>query len=162
RFWLTGLVRPVSKQPDVRSTTAEEFRTEAGSSVSTNIPVVKAALVHLADIWPRASCFEDLWNAVQTRLTGAPVADASGVPWDDASVRRLAEAMLQFYLTHMVMLHVHAPKLVTEVSERPVASAVARWQAANGARVASLRHCIVPVNEIDRQVLPLLDGTRDR
>src|SRR5262249_32996397 len=32
RFWLSGLVRPVSKQPDVRSTTAEEFRTEAGSS----------------------------------------------------------------------------------------------------------------------------------
>ena len=56
-----------------------------------------------------------------------------------------------------------APDYVTNVSERPKASALARWQLANGAVVTNMRHINVEVeDELGRQLLMLLDGTRNR
>ena len=60
-------------------------------------------------------------------------------------------------------LHVWAPDLITTPSERPVASALARLQAADGTRVTTLRHRSVDVpDELGRRLIGLLDGTRDR
>src|SRR5262249_15190105 len=47
-------------------------------------------------------------------------------------------------------------------SERPVASPLARRQAATDAPVTSLRHRLVTLSEFDRVILRHLDGTRDR
>jgi hypothetical protein len=48
------------------------------------------------------------------------------------------------------------------VSERPVAARHVRQQAAAGASISSLRHSLVELPELDRMMLPLLDGSRDR
>jgi hypothetical protein len=75
----------------------------------------------------------------------------------------LAEAMLQCWLTNVVELHVTRPPLTLEVGERPVAFALARLQAkAGAARVSNLRHRTTPLDEVDRKLVPLMDGTRDR
>jgi len=49
-----------------------------------------------------------------------------------------------------------------EAGLRPVASPLARMQAAEGALVATLRQVRVELPEFEREVLRLLDGTRDR
>ena len=50
-----------------------------------------------------------------------------------------------------------------EVNERPMASPLARFQVAHGFTVANLRQVNVEIeDEIGRQLLRLLDGTRDR
>ena len=60
-------------------------------------------------------------------------------------------------------LHSWAPEIATAASERPVASALARLQAAEGTRVTNLRHASVDVpDELGRRLITLLDGTRDR
>jgi methyltransferase-like protein len=64
--------------------------------------------------------------------------------------------------TTLIEFHVSDPPFVLEVSERPVASPLARLQAAQGGRVTNLRHETVTLNAFDRQLLPALDGTRDR
>jgi hypothetical protein len=62
-----------------------------------------------------------------------------------------------------VHLHVWAPDIATAPSERPVASAPARLQAARGGRVTTLRHTEVDVpDELGRRLITLLDGRRDR
>jgi methyltransferase-like protein len=60
-------------------------------------------------------------------------------------------------------LHVHPSQFVLGASERPVASRLARLQLENGTTVTTLRHTSVKVMDaIGRQLLMLLDGSRDR
>jgi methyltransferase-like protein len=47
-------------------------------------------------------------------------------------------------------------------SARPVGSPLARLQATQGEKVTNLRHEVVVLDSFSRQILPLLDGTRDR
>ena len=54
------------------------------------------------------------------------------------------------------------PREKSTVSERPVASRLARLQAGRGKRITSLRHRPVEFEAaLPRLVLPLLDGSRD-
>ena len=76
---------------------------------------------------------------------------------------RDADAALRAYLTRQIELHVWAPDLPAEPSERPVASALTRLQAAEGTHITTLRHRTVEVpDELGRRLITLLDGTRDR
>src|SRR5437763_167329 len=61
---VTGIVRPASERPDVASDAPEKFLAPKGASVTTNHPVIKAALVSLAGVCPRSVPFEALWEAV--------------------------------------------------------------------------------------------------
>jgi SAM-dependent methyltransferase len=117
-----------------------EFRGPLGATLTTDHEAVKAALVRLGDAWPAA----------------LPVADLG----DDPAV---AEMLRRAYAANLVRLHVWAPQLTPVPSERPVASALARLQAAEGTRLTTLRHTSVEVaDETGRQLIGLLDGTRDR
>jgi SAM-dependent methyltransferase len=117
-----------------------EFRTPRGTTLTTDDAAVKAALVRLGEAWP----------------AGVPVADLAG---GDA----VAEMLLRAYAANFVQLHVWAPDIATTPSERPVASAPARLQAAEGTRVTTLSHAEVDVSdELGRRLITLLDGTRDR
>jgi methyltransferase-like protein/cyclopropane fatty-acyl-phospholipid synthase-like methyltransferase len=158
---LTGLrlvtkVKPVSERPDVRSDAVEEFRSSDGVSVSTNRPLVKAALLALFEVWPDGLDFSAVWAAVQSRLGDAAPARLDG----EAGV--LAEALLRCYMSDLVEVHAHAPRFVREASTRPLASPLARLQAETGTRVTNLRHQAVDVGELEGVVLRFLDGSRDR
>jgi SAM-dependent methyltransferase len=116
-----------------------EFRGPRGASLTTDHDGVKRALVRLGEAWPRA----------------LPVAELDG--------EVVCEALLRAYAANLVQLHVWAPAIAGAASERPVASALARRQAAEGTRVTNLRHGSIDVpDELGRRLITLLDGTRDR
>jgi SAM-dependent methyltransferase len=118
-----------------------DFRGPHGATLTTDHDALKAALVRLGEAWPRA----------------LPVAELAG---DDDSV---CAALLQAYAANLVQLHVWAPKLAAMPPEKPVASALARLQAARGTRITNLRHASVEVpDDLGRRLIVLLDGTRDR
>src|SRR5262249_49893546 len=50
------------------------------------------------------------------------------------------------------------PPCVGAVGECPVASPLARYQAASGSRVTNLRHEVIDLSAEERQLLPLLNG----
>jgi SAM-dependent methyltransferase/methyltransferase-like protein len=149
---LTSLVKPVAAQPDIHSTAVEEFRTAEGTQLTTNNPVVKAALVILFEVWPRSVPFGGLWAAVCDRL-------AAAAPTDPGP---LAEALLQCYLSGLVELHVYPPGFAAQPGACPVASPLARLQAGGSEPIANLRHHVVGLEGLDRILLPYLDGSRDR
>ncbi|HET8756938.1 MAG TPA: class I SAM-dependent methyltransferase [Solirubrobacteraceae bacterium] len=116
-----------------------EFRGPRGATITTDHDAVKAALVALGDAWPGA----------------VAVAELDG--------EAVCEALLRAYAVNLVQLHVWAPAIATTPSERPVASALARLQAAAGSRITNLRHGTIDVpDELGRRLITLLDGTRDR
>lgn len=149
---VSALARPTAATPDVAGTAAEEFRTDRGRTVNTNIPTVKAALVLLYEAWPAALSFDALLGAVRRRLGPALAADA----------RQLAETLLRVYLSNAVALHVSFPRLVTEPGERPLAGPLARYQAATTGRVSTRLHNFIELDGLERALLRHLDGTRDR
>jgi SAM-dependent methyltransferase len=118
----------------------DEFRGPLGATLTTDHEGVKAALTRLGEAWPAS----------------LPVAELG----DD---RAVTETLRRAYAANLVRLHVWAPRLTTTASERPVASALARLQAAEGTRVTTLLHTSVEVgDELGRRLIRLLDGTRDR
>ena len=115
------------------------FRGPHGATLTTDHEGVRAALTRLGEAWPAA----------------LPVAELG-----DGTV---VDALRRAYAANLVHLHVWTPALTITPSERPIASALARLQAAEGTRVTTLRHTSVEVaDELGRRLIGLLDGTRDR
>ena len=135
-----AVVRGMLAASPVQQVGADEFRAPRGTTLTTDNDAVKAALVRLGEAWPAR----------------VAVAELGG---DEA----VAEMLLRAYAANLVHLHVWAPQITTTPSERPMASAVARLQAARGTRLTTLLHTEVEVpDELGRRLIALLDGTRDR
>jgi SAM-dependent methyltransferase len=84
--------------------------------------------------------------------------------FDLRALSRPIEAVLaEAYRAGIVELHVHPPAVAVQPSGRPVASPLARRQAAAGNEVTTLLHRQVVVADSNAlKLLPLVDGTRDR
>jgi methyltransferase-like protein len=154
-----GVLQPTSAQPDIHSNSAEEFRTSEDFTLTTNRPLAKAALCILAEMWPRSLSLDALWDRIRDRLGPTLEADPDGV---GAGRRAVAELLWQCYLSTLMEFHLHEVPFVVDVRERPMASPLARLQAAAGTEVTNRRHRIPKLTEFDRLVLRHLDGTRDR
>ncbi len=71
--------------------------------------------------------------------------------------------VVQAYGAGLLELCLQPPTVVAMAGLHPTAFAPARWQARDGDVVANVHHDAVNLNErIQRQLLPLLDGTRTR
>jgi hypothetical protein len=76
----------------------------------------------------------------------------------------LAAILLSTWRAGIVDGRLLPPRFVTSVSDRPVASPLARLQAAEGQRdpqVSSLQPATEVLDETDRRLVPLLDGSRE-
>jgi protein-L-isoaspartate O-methyltransferase len=80
-----------------------------------------------------------------------------------ALARPLESLLIDAYLSGIVNLHMQPPALVRHAGERPVASALARWEARQQHDVTCRLHTRVSVPDTNaRHLLTLLDGTRNR
>lgn len=152
-FWAASAARSVADRPDIRSAgVVEEYRAAGGAGVATGDPLAKAAVHHLGRMWPELVGFDDVLHACR-RALGTENADADA----------LCDVLLAAYSAGLVELSTRAPRFVLEPGARPTASAVARLQLESGARVATLQHTSVSIEDRSaRALLGLLDGTRDR
>jgi methyltransferase-like protein/SAM-dependent methyltransferase len=154
-LFVASSLRPVSQQPDLRSEAEERFRRPDGRTASTTEPVLKAALIHLAEHWPQAVAFVELSSAAHAAL--GPDKHA-GAPSEEL----LGKALLQLYASNLVELRTWRPPFTCRVADRPQASPLARLQAAAGTAVTNLRHERIALNVLERLVLRQLDGRHDR
>jgi methyltransferase-like protein/ubiquinone/menaquinone biosynthesis C-methylase UbiE len=149
-FWIASTAQPESRaEPD---DSGETFRTSAGFSLSTNHPLAKAALHCLAEASPRRLAFEELaaMPALQAHAVAAEQGDG------------LEQILLTAFSGGFVELHVSPGAFTLEVSARPLASPLARWQLGQGLNVTTLRHAPITIEDtLLRSLILLLDGTRD-
>jgi hypothetical protein len=130
------------------------------SSISTDNPLIKAALAALGQAWPQAVHFHDLL-AVAHAACGR--CDGQGAPRIDEDVRVLGDMLLRAYAGGMIEVYGHPPRFASQPGEWPVASPLARLQSREAGRVVNLRHHNIEVeNPVGRFLLGRLDGSLDR
>lgn len=140
---------------DLKTARQESFKAHNGMQFQTAVPLTRAAIRLLASAWPRAVPFEEL-------LAGAMGMAGGDGTSADAARARLAADLLQLYAANVLELHSIPSPFVTAVSEKPRAGELIRLQASQGARITNLRHESMRVNDVERKLLALIDGTRDR
>ena len=134
-----GLETPAEEHPD---------RADGGTGYapSRNGSTGPAAVAQLALVRPRTMAFDELRATL-----------------GDVEPDTLAAELWRAFRAGELELSAAPMRHVTAAGERPEASPVARWQAANGAELTSLRHEPVRLDDpLGRFLVRLCDGTRDR
>ena len=132
------------------------FRTSGGYKLTCRSPLTKIALRILQRDWPLPLDFADL--LVRSKAE----ANKEGFPSDEATAEEfLAAEMLTGMAAGVVEWRLSAVPFTTDIGTTPVATPLSRLQAERGYKVTSLRGESVTLDEIHRQTLKQLDGTRD-
>ncbi len=154
-------LKPVSPKPDLNSAAPERFAGPGNLEIQATEPIVKAALVSLAEAWPHTLPFDQLFLRARVRLTPGPYYDPEKVRKDGAT---LSQTLLTAFIRNAVGLVElwECPPRCVLAGDRPAASPLARWQAFSGPQATNQRHQVVPLADLDRHLLALLDGNRDR
>lgn len=153
-LWAASAARSESPSTDAATGAGETFRSTAGLSLSTDHPLAKAALHSLAEVWPRRVPVVELAALARARLRGRDDSDAAGPA--------LEQMLLTAFSGAFVELHVSPEPYTIDVSARPQASPLARWQLRRGVNVTTLRHAPIKIEDaLLRHLVLLLDGTRD-
>lgn len=154
---LASGLRPAADSVDFGAEKVETFVGPKGEKVSIDLPLGKAALVELSLAFPRPIRFEELAELAR-KHTGRGCAETAAT---DTEV--IGGLMLRLYSIGLLELYPTPARFTACVAERPVASALARWQAACSDTVSTLRHHNVKLeDEYSRALLRLLDGEHDR
>ncbi|MGZ5382334.1 MAG: methyltransferase regulatory domain-containing protein, partial [Thermoanaerobaculia bacterium] len=150
--------RPGTPNPSIASDEPLRFVAERDRELTTTHPLSKAAFLELGETWPRWISIPDLLAAARARVLAAGGRLATA---EDET--RLLRFLLAAYGADVTKLRSMACPFVTEISERPRASALARLQARTLATVTNLGHQSVRLEDaLVRRFVQLLDGTRDR
>jgi methyltransferase-like protein/2-polyprenyl-3-methyl-5-hydroxy-6-metoxy-1,4-benzoquinol methylase len=155
--YISALLEPARKPLDVTSNSMEAFRAPSGITICTSDRIMKAALLHLHEVWPQALTFETLLATARQRLDAGPVHDAARLA-ADADI--LGNDILKCFATGTAEVSLRPSPFGTKSSKTPLATRVARRQAEAGNVVTNLRHHLAELNDLDRHVLRHLDGQR--
>jgi SAM-dependent methyltransferase/methyltransferase-like protein len=153
RLLATAQCTSASPDPDVGTDKPETFRFEDGE-IAIDRPLLKSVLVSLISAFPRALGFGELSAEVRRRLDAADDPNLS----DDL----IAGAALSCFAANLIELRMWVPRFASAAAHKPLASALARQQAARGLKVINLRHRNVELDAFEEALVQKLDGTRDR
>jgi methyltransferase-like protein/SAM-dependent methyltransferase len=151
--------RPVKEPIDIRSTDPVPYRSPSGATLSTSVPLVKAAMQYLREIWPHVVPFDQLHQVARERL-GLPATTPAAM---NQERHLIGVGLLNCYTaSDLVELRSSVPQFLREVRDMPVASPTARELAKTSGMVPNRRHDLVKITDIERHILPRLDGSRGR
>jgi methyltransferase-like protein/SAM-dependent methyltransferase len=155
KLFVTSAASPKAPM-NLQSTEPESIELPSGTAVPVRLPLMKAAMTHLSEIWPSAISFTELRKAARAKL--APIEGQD----DEALIRQdtvtLGNGLRSLYSLSFIDLSSIEPATSPEVSEQPAATPLVRYQAQRGTLVTNRRHRSIPINEFDRRVLEQLDG----
>ena len=161
KFHIAAQVEPQNESLNLDSLTQDLFKaSNNGNQFTVRNPITKVALTLLNEAWPCTISFQSLCEKALAKLDRSKDDDffqKSGSP-----ERALMTELLLCYTADAIELHVCPVQIVTEVSNTPVVSQLARCQAEVGQSITNERHERVDIVEFARHVIRLLDGQHDR
>ena len=155
-YYLAANVRLVQQTTEAARPGVECFEFGEGVRLSVDLPLCKAALGIMSAIWPASIAWEELVARSCREVAGEIGPDLVH------EVERLDEALIAIFKAGLLDIRLEPPALTTEISEKPAASDVARWQASSALEVTDLRHRTVQLDSLFRKFVCLLDGSRDQ
>ena len=145
---------------ELSGNTPVEFCGPHNSSINTAHPLIKSALLCLAEHWPLPLSFKTLRELAQQRLGASSATTCFDSPEDRTAM------LTTFFLCYgagLLNFHAWAPRLTLKAGPRPLASPLARLQIRQGSHVTTLCHERVEIDgALAKIFIQLLDGTRDR
>ena len=116
--------------------------------------LAREALLELQAVWPASMAFEELLERASGR---------AGVPAGPGAAVILGNSLLKCYSVSRGMEFQLSPRgFYPAVSDFPMASPLARWQASRGFRVTNQRHENVLLGPTEKALLEGLDGRQSR
>lgn len=159
RLQVASSAEPESGPVEINSPTQTVFR-RRNAVLRTTDPVVRAAFIHLRQIWPASISFIELSSIARSIVGGHPVAAESELM--SVASQRLAGSLLRGFATSIVDLIAWPRPFVLRATERPMASLLARCQSRTSPQVTNLLHERVSLDDFQCQILRACDGTRNR
>jgi methyltransferase-like protein/cyclopropane fatty-acyl-phospholipid synthase-like methyltransferase len=151
--------KPQSPAPNPEPGAQETFENQTGGKVASADPLARALYWYLIDKNPERISFQRLATEVELR---ARQQYAYAPEPDHDNVAEIAEIVFGGYRTGMLELHIHVPPYVVHVSDKPLASPLARCQVRRGDPVSTLHHRTVRLADpVLKGLVVRLDGTRD-
>ncbi|GMQ78590.1 MAG: methyltransferase regulatory domain-containing protein [Anaerolineae bacterium] len=156
-FRFMSRARPQSKDPDLSPEVKESFEGSDGAVFTSNHSLSKAAFLYLRENQPKAIPFDTLFEGALNLIEGV---DGLNLETEKHSV---AASLLQAYSysSSLVDFESMDSRFITEISDRPLASRVARWQVSKGFQPTNLRHERVEIDLLASTILTSLDGTNN-
>ena len=146
--------------PNLLSDEPLEFKGSASESVATRHPLTKAALTVLSEAWPASVGHEELQASARARLVPKAVVVQTPEAYEDD--RKVLDANLwAMHLQDLVEIHATRSHFTTRVSGQPSVSPWARCQVAQGPVVTNMRHESIALEDFERRLVSILDGTRN-
>lgn len=157
--WFAGRLRPKAQEPLLGPGEALGFETERGAVVEADRPLLKAALMALADSWPAGLRAQPLMADAVERLRVRGLADEQVL--GRGPIEQTLSDLVALCQRGQIELWCWSPPMARVLAERPRALPVARLQAGRGPTVSSPRHDPLVLDPLGRAVLGLLDGSRN-
>lgn len=159
QFMIASPLTPVSETFELLTGQPETFALPNGVQLTTPQPLVKAALQYLGEMWPKAVKFDDLLSVALSRVAPNVIQDKNA---RDAQTQLLGSDLLTAFSTSAVLFRSFDLPFVTELSDKPKVSELAKFQAEHNSYVTNQLHEIVKVDVFSKHLIQLLDGKRDR
>jgi SAM-dependent methyltransferase len=132
----------------------EPFDGMRGHELRVRASLTKVALLLLADRYPEGLRLEE----VIERARGLLARD--GITPEPDGDARLRDALRTLFERGELELRLEAPRLRTEPTSRPEATALSRWEARHGLVLTTPLHGALPLEPVDREIVARLDGSR--
>ncbi|MCB0317736.1 MAG: class I SAM-dependent methyltransferase [Bdellovibrionales bacterium] len=152
KLYLSSPLVPLSKNPDITGTGAEEFIDAREYTEKETNPLMKACLIFLKDIWPESVALKDLINLAANRFN---------LDTDTASTEYVRERFLALGCMGMADFFLSEPKCLKHAGEFPIAHPYARFQSKETKKVTNYRHEYSLLDDFQRIMINFMDGTRD-
>jgi methyltransferase-like protein/2-polyprenyl-3-methyl-5-hydroxy-6-metoxy-1,4-benzoquinol methylase len=161
KFLFASAAKAQDDLTDLSAETRITFKSPKGPSISISRPITKAALFALKEAWPRALGIDELAAAAKKKLMEGGIKDAEKV--EEAQFKQVLLAdMLQCMTISLVEYHLWQGDFVSEISEKPKVSPLGAVYAKMRPRTVNQRHETVPLDAALINMIPLVDGTRDK
>lgn len=168
-FQIASRAEPISAQPNFYDVSIEAFKGYEGATLSISHPVSKAAMAYLIETWPKLTPFKELLTIARERVAQyqrTVIAPENGGAAHKIAqdAQLLAANLLQAYSysSQLVEFHSYRPAFVLQVSDKPIASPIARYQARSGLKVTNLYQESVKLDELNAYLIQSLDGQHDQ
>lgn len=152
-------LKALSEKPDLAGKGREIFVGEENGKIEIDHPLIKTALFYLGKIWTRSAEFSEIIENCRKILSEQSGGEAE-ISEKDKKI--LTDVLFQAFCSGLLRFYVHEPRYATKVSEKPVASPIARWQVEHNQAVSTLLCTSVEIQDsLARELVRILDGTRD-
>lgn len=159
RAYFSGKLAPTSEEPLLGRGKLLGFRAPTGAVIEADRPLLKAALLVLAEAWPEGLRAPHLMSAAAAVLRHRGLLEQAGI--DEAEVDRTIDDLAALCQRRLIEILPWTPHPERELSAQPEVSAVCRLEAGRAPLVTSPAHEPIALDDVSRVVVQLLDGSRD-